>query len=63
MPRIAFKVSLLAAVAFAAGVSVGPVQRVEGISRSADSSVELNLFGDVFERIRADYVEEVRDQS
>ena len=62
MPRIALKVSLLAAAAFAAGVSVGPVQQVVAQAGSADSFRQLKLFGDVFERVRAEYVEEVGDQ-
>ncbi|MFL5337136.1 MAG: S41 family peptidase [Geminicoccaceae bacterium] len=62
MPRIALKVSLLAAAAFAAGVSVGPVQQVVAQAGSADSFRQLKLFGDVYERVRAEYVEEVSDQ-
>src|SRR5829696_3000567 len=62
MPRIALKASLLAAAAFAAGVSVGPVQQVVAQGGSADSFRQLKLFGDVYERVRADYVEEVTDQ-
>ena len=62
MPRIALKVSLLAAAAFAAGVSVGPVQQVVAQSGSADLFRQLKLFGDVYERVRAEYVEEVSDQ-
>src|ERR671912_2221338 len=62
MPRIALKVSLLAAAAFAAGVSVGPVQQVVAQAGSADSFRQLKLFGDVYERVRAEYVEEVGEQ-
>ena len=62
MPRIALKASLLAAAAFAAGVSVGPVRQVVAQAGSADAFRQLELFGDVYERVRAEYVEEVPDQ-
>ncbi len=62
MPRIAIKVSLVAAAAFAAGVSLGPVQQVVAQAGSADSFRQLKLFGDVYERVRAEYVEEVAEQ-
>ena len=62
MPRIALKGSLLAAAAFAAGVSVGPVQQVVAQGDAADSFRQLKLFGDVYERVRAEYVEEVAEQ-
>ena len=62
MPRIALKGSLLAAAAFAAGISVGPVQKVVAQGDAADSFRQLKLFGDVYERVRAEYVEEVAEQ-
>ncbi len=62
MPRIALKFSLVAAAAFAAGVSLGPVQEVVAQAGSADSFRQLKLFGDVYERVRAEYVEEVGEQ-
>jgi carboxyl-terminal processing protease len=62
MPRFAIKASLLAAAAFAAGVAVGPVQQVVAQAGSGDTFRQLKLFGDVFERVRAEYVEEVTDQ-
>ena len=62
MPRFAIKVSLVAAAAFAAGVTVGPMQQVVAQAGSADTFRQLKLFGDVFERVRAEYVEEVTDQ-
>jgi carboxyl-terminal processing protease len=62
MPRFAIKVSLVAAAAFAAGVTVGPIQRVVAQAGSGDTFRQLKLFGDVFERVRAEYVEEVSDQ-
>ncbi len=48
----------LVAVAFAAGLGAGPLlaQSDQGTFRS------LKLFGDVFERVRAEYVEEVGDE-
>jgi carboxyl-terminal processing protease len=49
--------TLLATVAaFALGVSVHTA-----LSASTETYRQLNLFGDVFERIRSDYVEEVKD--
>jgi carboxyl-terminal processing protease len=62
MPRFAIKASLVAAAAFAAGVSVGPMQQVVAQGGSGDTFRQLKLFGDVFERVRAEYVEEVTDQ-
>ena len=62
MPRNAIKVSLLAAAAFAAGVSLQPVQQVLAQAGSADSFRQLKLFGDVYERVRAEYVEEVSEK-
>src|SRR3712207_8379932 len=63
MPRFAIKASLVAAAAFAAGVAVGPVQQVVAQAGSGDTFRQLKLFGDVFERVRAEYVEEVTDRS
>jgi carboxyl-terminal processing protease len=62
MPRFAIKVSLVAVTAFAAGVTVGPMQQVVAQGGSGDTFRQLKLFGDVFERVRAEYVEEVADQ-
>ena len=62
MPRYAIKVSLVAVAAFAAGVTVGPTQQGGGAAGSTDTFRSLKLFGDVFERVRAEYVEEVGDQ-
>jgi carboxyl-terminal processing protease len=63
MPRFAIKVSLVAAAAFAAGLTVGPMQQVVAQAGSGDTFRQLKLFGDVFERVRAEYVEEVTDQT
>jgi carboxyl-terminal processing protease len=51
-------VTALVAVAFAAGLGAGPLlaQGDQGTFRS------LKLFGDVFERVRGEYVEEVSDE-
>jgi carboxyl-terminal processing protease len=62
MPRFAIKASLVVGAAFAAGVAVGPVQQVVAQAGSGDTFRQLKLFGDVFERVRAEYVEEVTDQ-
>jgi carboxyl-terminal processing protease len=50
-------VTAMVAVAFAAGLGAGPLlaQSDQGTFRS------LKLFGDVFERVRAEYVEEIGD--
>src|SRR3569832_2280779 len=59
------KVRTVAAVAgaFAAGVVVGPMvaARAQDGGR-ADTYRQLNLFGDVFERVRAEYVEPINDR-
>lgn len=62
MPRFAFKVTMVAASAFVAGVAVGPGANVLAQAASGDTFRQLKLFGDVFERVRAEYVEEVTDQ-
>ena len=62
MARIALKFSLVAAAAFTAGIALGPVQEVVAQAGSADTFRQLKLFGDVYERVRAEYVEEVSDQ-
>ena len=62
MPRIAIKFSLVAGAAFAAGVALGPVQQVVAQATSSDTFRQLKLFGDVYERVRAEYVEEVGDR-
>src|SRR3712207_4273369 len=51
------------AAAFAAGVAVGPmVPAWAQDGGRADPYRLLNLFGDVFERVRAEYVEPVQDR-
>jgi carboxyl-terminal processing protease len=61
------KISLLAAGAcVGAGVTmIGVTGHIPGfgsaVAASADTYRQLNLFGDVFERIRADYVEEPKE--
>src|SRR5919199_3955931 len=59
------KVRTVAAVAgaFAAGVVVGPVVAAWAQDGGrADTYRLLNLFGDVFERVRAEYVEPINDR-
>jgi carboxyl-terminal processing protease len=63
MPRFAIKLSMVAAAAFVAGVGVGPVADVLAQAGAGDTFRQLKLFGDVFERVRAEYVEEVTDQT
>lgn len=62
MPRFVLKIGVVAAVAFAAGMTVGPMEQVVAQAGSSDTFRQLKLFGDVFERVRAEYVEEVSDQ-
>ena len=62
MPRFAIKMTMVAAAAFVAGVGVGPAPQVLAQAGSGDTFRQLKLFGDVFERVRAEYVEEVGDQ-
>ncbi len=56
-----FKRCLLAfsATALLAGAALAPVSAAD---RNEDTYRQLKLFGDVFERVRADYVDEVTDQ-
>src|SRR3712207_7679727 len=59
------RVRTMAAVAgaFAAGVVVGPVVAAWAQDGGrADTYRLLNLFGDVFERVRAEYVEPINDR-
>ena len=59
------KFALLAAGALAGAVATGSVAQFGGAggatAAATDTYRQLNLFGDVFERIRADYVEEPDD--
>lgn len=62
-------VGAVALMAAAAGVVFGLVLGTSvnrpgsgAMAASSDTYRQLNLFGDVFERIRADYVEEVKDK-
>src|SRR3984893_16152811 len=68
---------LLLGAAFTAGIAAGPASGLLGRSfglhlgiptafaedsDNADTYRLLSLFGDVFERVRADYVEQVKDR-
>jgi len=71
-----YRAGLMLGAAFAVGVAVGPVasqlERSFGIAllpsalaqdnSKAETYRLLNLFADVFERVRAEYVEEVKDR-
>jgi carboxyl-terminal processing protease len=69
-----FRAGLLLGVAFVAGVALGPVAGQLGqrlgfapaaladVSGNSDTYRLLTLFGDVFERVRADYVDPVPDK-
>src|SRR5215468_11048613 len=55
------KRSLRWAVAAAALLYVSPLAFAD-TPKNADTYRQLNLFGDVFERVRSDYVQEIGDQ-
>jgi carboxyl-terminal processing protease len=70
-----FRTGLLLGAAFAAGLAIGPTTHIMGRvgpafglteARAQDSNAEdyrlLALFADVFERVRADYVDKVDDK-
>jgi carboxyl-terminal processing protease len=62
-----FRTSLLAATALVAGITIGGVAfHASGVRAQAASSSntyeQLNLFGEVFERIRDKYVEPADDE-
>src|SRR5438270_12533801 len=68
-----FKTGLLLGAAFAAGLALGPASGLLGRhlgieaalaqdSGRADTYRLLTLFGDVFERVRAEYVEPATDR-
>ena len=68
-----FRTGLLLGAAFAAGLALGPASGVIGRhlglgaacaqeGSRADTYRLLTLFGDVFERVRAEYVEPVNDR-
>jgi carboxyl-terminal processing protease len=62
-----FRTSLLAATALVAGITIGGVAfHASGVRAQAASSSntyeQLNLFGEVFERIRDNYVEPADDE-
>jgi carboxyl-terminal processing protease len=54
--------TLLVAAGAAAVALMLPVARPNAQSDTSETYRQLNLFGDVFERVRADYVEEVSDE-
>ena len=63
MRKVPLRFALVAFTAFAAGAVAGPIQSVVAEATGADDTFrQLKLFGDVFERVRADYVEPVPDQ-
>jgi carboxyl-terminal processing protease len=62
MRKLSLRFGLVAGVAFAAGSAFSPVSTLVAEAASSDTFRQLKLFGDVFERVRAEYVEEVTDQ-
>ena len=61
MRKLPLKFGLVGATAFVAGVALGPLSGTVA-EAAGDTFRHLKLFGDVFERVRAEYVEEVSDQ-
>src|SRR5215510_3618023 len=63
-----FRTSLLAATALVAGITIGGVAfhasgvKAQAASSSSNTYEQLNLFGEVFERIRDNYVEPADDE-
>src|ERR671930_235645 len=64
-----FRTSLLAATALVAGITIGAVafhsssvRAQQSAASSPNTYEQLNLFGEVFERIRDNYVEPTDDQ-
>src|SRR3954465_12795358 len=62
MRKLSLKLGAVVLTAFAAGSVLGPVSSVVAESGSSDTFRQLKLFGDVFERVRSEYVEEASDQ-
>ncbi len=62
-----FRNGLLLGAAFVAGIAIGPTAHVLGRAVAADqargdATQFLKVFGDVFERVRAEYVDPVNDK-
>jgi carboxyl-terminal processing protease len=63
-----FRSGLMVGAAFLIGLSIGPTASVLGrsssqdLSRGSEATQYLKLFGDVFERIRSEYVDPVNDK-
>ena len=58
-----FRTTAAVTAAFAAGITIGPMVAAWAQEGSrAETYRLLNLFGDVFERVRAEYVEPVNDR-
>lgn len=61
MRKVSLRLGLVAVTAFGAGSAFGPLS--EAIAAAGgDTFRHLKLFGDVFERVRLEYVEDVTDQ-
>ena len=61
--KVAFRNGIMMGAAFAAGIAVGPLVAAWAQDGGrAETYRLLNLFGDVFERVRAEYVEPVNDR-
>ncbi|HET6467370.1 MAG TPA: S41 family peptidase [Geminicoccaceae bacterium] len=62
MRKLLLRTSAVAFLGVAVGFTVAHSPLVEAQSASGETFRSLKLFGDVFERVRAEYVEEVGDQ-
>ncbi len=58
-----WKLGAAALIGAALGLATAPAALVGAPASSSDTFRALKLFGDVFERVRAEYVEEVSDQA
>jgi carboxyl-terminal processing protease len=61
MRRWSLRVGTAAVAGLVVGLAVGPIGSPGAQSGSSDTLAQLKLFGDVFERVRAEYVEDVPD--
>ena len=62
MRRLSTKLGIVGGVVLLAGISIVQLPFRDADANSSDTFRHLKLFGDVFERVRAEYVEEVTEQ-
>lgn len=63
MPKRLFNAGAFVAIGLIAGLAIGAMAPTLAQSNSQDTFRQLKLFGDVFERVRAEYVEEISDEA